>query len=68
MQPLNKTGNPIPRGHFRKVLKDDNVPDEDEFEKLNKADQRKNVGKSKNVGQDFSLSKNPLNRYDCPLS
>ena len=50
MQPLNKTGNPIPRGHFRKVLKNDNVPDEDEFEKLYKKDIDKFID-----GSDFEV-------------
>ena len=66
MQPLNNNGNPIPRSQFR--LKAGNVPDEDEYEKLNKTDQRQNVlGKSKCVAQDFSMSKNPLNRWDSKM-
>ena len=63
MKPVNKTGNPIQRGQFKKVVKDGNIPEEDEFVKLNQTDQRKNVlGKSKSIAQNFSMSKNPLNR------
>ena len=63
MHPVQKTGNPIARGQFREVMKGGNIPDEDEFAKLNQTDQRQNVlGKSKSVAQDFSISKNPLNR------
>ena len=63
LQSINENEKPIARGQFRKVMKDGNLPSEDEFAKLNRIDKQQNcLLKSKSIGLNFTSSKNPINR------
>ena len=61
MEPLNQTTKPISINQFRESIHRP-VPSQEEFEQLNRIDNKDNVMKSKHAGMVFMQTGVPLNR------